>query len=447
MEYQKQIDIIKFLYGDCSEEYTSSFFVGCLNGGVMKELNYKTTNIDKIINLKYSTRCDYYITANSIKNNRSRNKKELFGLHNICIDIDLHKSDDNINKVAEDLKYFLLEGDCSIPLPSVFVKTGRGVQLWWHFEETSSKLLFMYQAVTQFIINQLNELIRAVETLSNLRVDVPASQNIVGYFRLPFTTNTKTSTLSVAEILNSDTYNLIDVFNDYCDNENMTSGSQNCKSACKNKNATSMSQNEDNRQYISLIMKRKQFIEKYCSNRNFDVVGSRDLIMFLYCVCLVQVMSIDFVMPSMKKLNRQFSESLEQSKLDSIFNYMQKKGFLRFRQDTFLSFLPGVTSDERKEYLSNIEQNASRDTKRKLSKEERNQNIINLAIVGKTTEQIAQEVGCSVRTVKTFLKDNNFNRSDYLKGQIVQLTAQGLSINQISNQLNISVSTVKRLKK
>lgn len=125
MEYQRQIDIIKFLFGDCLEDYTSSFFVGCLNGNVMKELKYKTTNIEKISDLKYSTRCDYYITANSIKNNRQRNKNEVFGLHNICIDIDLHHSSENINKVAKDLKYFLLEGDCSIPLPNVFVKTGR----------------------------------------------------------------------------------------------------------------------------------------------------------------------------------------------------------------------------------------------------------------------------------------------------------------------------------
>lgn len=146
-----------------------------------------------------------------------------------------------------------------------------------------------------------------------------------------------------------------------------------------------------------MIIKRKQFIEKYCSNRNFEVVGSRDLIMFLYCVCLVQFMSVDFVMSSMKKLNKQFNEPLEQSKLDSIFNYMQKKGFLKFRQETFLNFLPDVISDERKKYLSNSEQNA-------------------------------QKVGCSVRTVKSFLKDNNFNRSDYLKSQIVQLVAQGLSL-------------------
>lgn len=92
----------------------------------------------------------------------------------------------------------------------------------------------MYQAVTQFIINQLNELIEAVETLSNLKIDVLASQNIVSYFRLPFTTNTKTSTLAVAEILNSDTYNLCDVFNDYCDNENLHSSGKNKKSTSQN---------------------------------------------------------------------------------------------------------------------------------------------------------------------------------------------------------------------
>lgn len=446
MEYQKQIDIIKFLFGDCLEDYTSSFFVGCLNDGVMKELKYKTTNVEKISDLKYSTRCDYYITANTIKNGRKREKKEIFGIHNICIDVDLHNSNDNINKIADNLKYFLVEGDC-LPLPNVFVKTGRGVQLWWHFYECSAKLLFMYQSLTQFIINQLDDLIKSVETLSNLRVDIVASKNIVGYFRLPFTTNTKTTTLAVAEILNSNTYNLVDMFNDYCDIENNYSINQNVSPMTQNKNVSTSSQNDDNKNYLSLIMKRKQFIEQYCINRNFCVTGSRDLIMFLYCVCLVQVMSIDFVMLSMKKLNNQFSEPLELSKLESIFNYMQKKGFLRFRQETFLSFLPDVTFDDRKEYLSNTKHNGTRDISRKVSKEERNQNIIKLAVEGKTTDQIAQEVNCSVRTVKSFLKSVNFNRSEYLKGQIVQLTEQGCSITQISKQLNISISTVNRLKK
>jgi len=447
LEYnQNQLEIIRFLLGDCLEEYSSSFFVGCLNGGNMKEMKYNTSNIEKISDLKFSTRCDYYITANSIKNNCQRQKKELFGLHNICIDIDLHNSKDNINKVAENLKYFLVEGDCSIPLLNVFVKTGRGVQLWWHFEETSSKLLFMYQAVTQFIINQLNDLIQAVETLSNLKIDVPASQNIVGYFRLPFTTNTKTSTLAFAEILNSDTYNLVDVFNDYCDNENVTISLQNVQHVGQNKNvATRLWKPQSTAvEYISLIMKRKQFIEQYCINRNYRVTGSRDLIMFLYCVCLVQVMNIDFVMPSMKKLNRQFSKPLEQSKLDSIFNYMQRKGVLKFKQETFLSFLPDINSDERKEYLSNSEQNASRNAKRKLSKEERNRKILELAEKGLTTEQIADNVGCSSKTVKRFLQSKNFSRSDRLREQILSMRNQGMTTKCIAEKLNLPERTIKR---
>ncbi|MCD7824096.1 MAG: LuxR C-terminal-related transcriptional regulator [Oscillospiraceae bacterium] len=449
LEYnQNQLEIIRFLLGDCLEEYSSSFFVGCLNGGNMKEMKYNTSNIEKISDLKFSTRCDYYITANSIKNNCQRQKKELFGLHNICIDIDLHNSKDNINKVAENLKYFLVEGDCSIPLLNVFVKTGRGVQLWWHFEETSSKLLFMYQAVTQFIINQLNDLIQAVETLSNLKIDVPASQNIVGYFRLPFTTNTKTSTLAFAEILNSDTYNLVDVFNDYCDNENVTISLQNVQHVGQNKNvATRLWKPQSTAvEYISLIMKRKQFIEQYCINRNYRVTGSRDLIMFLYCVCLVQVMNIDFVMPSMKKFNAQFTEPLEQSKLDEILGYMQRKGILKFRNETFLSFLP-FSVEERSRYLTVKEHNGTRDIKRKITKEERNQNIIKLAIDGKTTEQIAQEVNCSVRTVKSVLKFNNFNRPDLLKSKIMELISQGLSLRQIACKLNISYPTVQKYSK
>lgn len=433
MIYRKEI--INFLFSDCDANFDSSVYVGCLNNNVMKEMKYKISDLDKISNLKYSTRCDYYITANSIKNNRKRQKSELFAFHNICIDIDLHNSNDNINTVADNLKYFLLEDTSVSVCPNIFVKTGRGVQLWWHFEECSSKLTFMYQAVLQFLINRLDELIKAVETLSNLVIDTSASSNIVGYFRMPFTTNTKTSTVAVAEILNQETYNLCDMFNLYCTCEQKKFSEQVKTNVTYKKN-----------EYTALIMKRKKFLEKYCENRSYDVVGSRDIVMFLYCVCLVQVMSIDYVMISMKKLNSQFSEALEQSKLDSIFKYVSQKGILKFRNETFISFLVNLTDEEIKSYYSTSITNATRDVTRKISKEERNNNIIKLALELKTTEQIAQEVNCSVRTVKSFLKSINFNRSEYLKSQVVQLVGQGLSNKDISLMLKCSIDTVIRLK-
>lgn len=391
--------IVDFLFSD-SCNYRENVCVGILNNAVMKELKYDISNINRISDLKYSKSCDYYITANTIKNNRNRKKSELFSLHNICIDIDMHNSNDDILKVADNLKYFLIEDFCErIPIPNVFSFTGRGIQLWWHFEEASSKLLFMYQALTQLLISELDKTIKAVETLSNLRIDKVASTNCVGYFRLPFTFNVKAEKFSTAFIMNKETYNLCDLFDEYCDKESLFSQSS-------QKQTTQLQQSQE---YTSLIMKRKQFLEKYCENRNFDVVGSRDLVMFLYCVCLFQVMNVDFIMSSMKLLNNKFSEPLLQSQLDSIYNYMCKKKVLRFRQETFLSFLPTLTEEEKKSYLESRERNSTRYKKaelKKLEKENRDRKIKELYSAGITIYQISKDVCCSLSTVKRVLKSD-----------------------------------------
>lgn len=402
--FNKTRDVVKFLFAD-SKKYRENIFIGILDSNnVMKELRYDISNLDKLNELKYSKSCNYYITANTIKNNRARKKDELFSLHNICIDIDLHNSSDDILRVADSLKYFLIEDTCErMPIPSVFVVTGRGVQLWWHFEECSSRLLFMYQALLQLCITELSRTISAVETLLNLKIDLVASQNIVGYFRLPFTFNTKADMFSFAVMLNEDTYNLCDLFDEYCEKDAFTEKS-------KKVPTKQFYKQEQNKEYTSLIMKRKQFIEQYCANRNYNVTGSRDLVMFLYCVCLFQVMHSDFIMLSMKKLNEKFTEPLEQSQLDYIFKYMSKKKVLKFKQETFLSFLPQLTDAERQQFSTVGSSNFARDAKRKLSKEQRNEKIVSLFKDNLTYEQIAMQVNCTSRTVKNVLKSLNLSR-------------------------------------
>ena len=89
---------------------------------------------------------------------------------------------------------------------------------------------------------------------------------------------------------------------------------------------------------------------------------------------------------------------------------MSKKKVLRFKQETFLSFLPQLTDDERKQYSSAGSSNFTRDTKRKLSKEQRNQKIVELFNNNVTLYQISKEVNCSLRTIERVLKSLNLNR-------------------------------------
>jgi DNA-binding CsgD family transcriptional regulator len=80
--------------------------------------------------------------------------------------------------------------------------------------------------------------------------------------------------------------------------------------------------------------------------------------------------------------------------------------------------------------------------KPKIDRAERNKKIFQLAVNRFTCEQIAENVGCSVRTVKTVLK--NFDKSAFLSVQVKELR-KTMTIKQTAEALNISIATVKRL--
>lgn len=67
-----------------------------------------------------------------------------------------------------------------------------------------------------------------------------------------------------------------------------------------------------------------------------------------------------------------------------------------------------------------------------------------LAINRMTCENIAQEVDCSVITVKRVLK--NFDKSDFTAVQVKELR-KTMSVKKVSEILRISKDTVKRMQK
>ncbi|MCD7822400.1 MAG: LuxR family transcriptional regulator [Oscillospiraceae bacterium] len=442
---EKQLEILNFLFGDFDNNFNSTVFVGCLNRGAMamREMKYPIRNVLKIADLNFAGSCDYYVTANSLKCNRPRHSDQLFGLHNICIDIDLHNSDGSLSqKIFDDLRYFIVH-DFELPLPNVFVRTGRGVQLWWHFAEASSKLLFMYQSITQLIINRLNDIISAVDTLSGFNIDTTASRNVVGYFRLPFTFNTKSRTMATAEFLTEEVYNLVELFEGYCYDVHSIAHSSVVATSLQIQPHPQIG----SKQYISLVRKRKKFLEDYCANRDYNIVGSRDLVMFLYCATIYNLVGVNYVMLAMQQLNSRFTTPLRQSHLDSIYNYVVSKGGLRFTNANFLDYLPFLTNLERISYNTVKTTNATRDAKRKTAREERNRKIMELATQGMTTQQIAYTVGCSDKTVRTFLKSQGFSYSELIKEQVRELARQGKNLVSISKELNIPYVSIKKYSK
>ena len=100
---------------------------------------------------------DYYITANSVSGVR-RVTEDVFGLHNIVVDIDCHEEG---ARSMELLAAFIwrcgrdLWNIDECPEPNSIVFSGRGVQLWWAIEPASAKIQYWYKRMQAWILDAL----------------------------------------------------------------------------------------------------------------------------------------------------------------------------------------------------------------------------------------------------------------------------------------------------
>ena len=164
-----------------------------------------------------SRNMDYYITANSVCGVR-RVTEEVFGLHNIVIDIDCHAGThspallaDFVWRCSRDL---WSTGDC--PEPNSIVFSGRGVQLWWALEPASVKIQYWYKRMQSWLMDALQGVLdESPEQLGELSIDRSASKKLAGLFRLPFTFNSKTGRKGSLQIRRKTRYSLRKMLEEY----------------------------------------------------------------------------------------------------------------------------------------------------------------------------------------------------------------------------------------
>ena len=139
------------------------------------------------------------------------------------------------------------------------------------------------------------------------------------------------------------------------------------------------------------------------------------------------------------KLNREFKIPLERT--ENIFTYIDQKGFLNFKNETFCMFLE-LNEFERHEYMKQKTSNYTRDKNRRLAKEERNRRILELHKAGKTNLEIAEILNISRTTVSTVIKANIKQlTSDEKKVKIIEYREKGLKVDEICKILGISKQT------
>ena len=98
--------------------------------------------------------------------------------------------------------------------------------------------------------------------------------------------------------------------------------------------------------------------------------------------------------------------------------------------------LLGLSDKEKEKYrlMNQTVKRANEKEERRKAKEERNKTVVQLAVAGLKQQEIPDKVGCSVRTIKTILKD--FNQSEFKAMQCQHLYRTTAKSKRLSKSAN-----------
>lgn len=325
-----------------------------LNKGKMQSLGYTDFEHieEKAENLKIKKSQDYYIMANTVKRFTTRTSDNLFSLNNIIIDIDCHSKSNVISryevlKLTEEIGWRLNRDlwTCGeLEMPNIVHYTGRGIQLIWHIESTSAKLLFLYHKAIDYIAVIIREWLKEYPTLQrHFEIDITASKNAVGLFRMFNTYNTKAKTMTVADVLHDRAVNLNDLIKQLEDTEPVKEFLKRKKQIKKRYKEQKLNDDfkpdERKNGYSALHYKRIKIIEELARETE-NSVGHRDMMIFLAFNSARQIYPFETAKKICRKINRLFSEPLP----DIEYIFKQDKVY-QIKNCTFFEKL-GVSQDE-----------------------------------------------------------------------------------------------------
>lgn len=369
----------------------------------------------KIEKLDILQSCNYYITANTTARHRSRAEKNLFSINNIVLDFDIHTrmNQHDREELLEAFVWYLkrdLFYNTSGLSPNVIHYTGRGVQLWWHIEEASGKLDFLYRLVVGLLLDRISDLLNEYPTLQKaIEVDRVASKNIIGLYRLFDTYNTHTRTKTQTEILHYNSYDLNTLYQLLDkDTENAPEVDRIAPELPKETPASEPAPEKKERKkrsvrhtnYLGLHRKRL-FIIRSIVEQEGVYIGKRDIMLFLAYNSAIQIMPINEAKLFCKELNEQFETPLKS--LEYIYKEFEDGKSYQFKNETFYEWLD---ISENEQTLFDREYRLKRETSETIriqkNKEKRNQKkqlARQMLAEGRSYKEVAEATGLSQSSI------------------------------------------------
>ena len=399
-------------YGDTS--FNGNAVIGYRKGkGVYTMSVRPLTELKQYVKMVHaSTRLDYYITANTVKGT-DRKKEYLFGLQNIVIDVDWH-SHRNASQLAQELVRYAkrdLWDTGVIPTPNSIVYTGRGVQLWWaivpcYGGKGYNLSLYHHNKIKNTFMNHLEALIDNYrEELEDPDFDRGPSSNLVGYFRVPCTFNTKAGRYGSLEILHTERYDQREL--------TLIPDPKMEVSAIEERSHSLMndSDREVLRGYATLGARRILQLIKLRSLRD-SKIGEEMRDYFNFCVYNALRMSFDHeeAMSRVRSFNNGFKQPMSEEELENCICTAKEKGGYKYSNEKMIIWLK-ITPEE--QYSIGLfamrnnrskKPNAGRDEVRSALKADRDIKIQRMKAEGISQAEIARILGIGKNTVYRVLK-------------------------------------------
>lgn len=356
---------------------------------------------DLSINLKGK---DVYISQNTF-NNKSRRLIHLKELKALYIDIDCYK----MNLSKEAVKYFM-ENDLygQIPIPNMLIDSGRGLYYIIFLENTMAEELPKWQLVEKYLYEKLKDLGADNKALDATRV-----------LRVTGTVNSKNN--SIVKVI--DTYDYQYTLDEIIENY-IPEIIEDRKEKQKPKGVRKKGRKK---KFVSLFTLYKLYytrfkdIKKLVEIRNYEMTGYREVTLFL----LRYFMNVyhgddDLVMEEILEINNSFTEPLEK---DEVFKATLSgatratENVYKYSNDKLIKLLD-ITPLEQKQMATII---SKTEKYYRNNKNRRNNRRNEEGLTNKEAERIKNE------------KD------------ILELKRKKYTLKQISKELNLSISYVKKI--
>lgn len=339
-----------------------------------------------------------------------RRTETLKELNAVWIDMDFYNTPFEKGQVILNLEENFYKK--LIPEPSYCIESGRGIYLIWIIEPVPYKALPLWRAIEENFYQKLKQLGADKKCLDCTRV-----------LRVPGSINSKSKTKVKILFETGLVYTLKEIQAQYLPEYDRAK----FKKSNKSKVITLFNER-------TLYLARIHDLVKLCELRNYDLVGHREFILFLY-----RYYSCFFTDDAEKALEDTLdlnSRFIHKLKVKEVINatksaqkvYQQNKRY-KYKNQTLIDELC-ITQEEQKHLETIISK----------SEVERRKRLRNKQYYQQNKDWINQKVKDKYKQNK--LSDTRDLSSEYKK--IKDLFDKGLSLNEISDILNTSLRTVKR---